>query len=378
MSILHRYLLKDLLYYFGVLLGAVTTLFLANEMFETRDEILDRRPAAADVIEYVALSIPGQVVEVLPMIGMFASLIAIGLLAKNRELLAMVATGVSFRVLARPVAVFGLLVMGLSFWLAEYVAPAARSRSDWLYRIRIKGGSMFAYTSNDGIFRKGAGGRFYVMKSFDGTERRMIRPTILDVNEDGSGLAQRIEAESARFIAANETDRRQYWEFEKAERWVFEPEGVRVEVFDAPLRVEMEEKLDSFLGREKPPETMDYGELREFCDILELQGDLVQLPRYLTSLHSKLALPFSSLVLAIGGFAVSADPRKRSFVVTVSTGLAIAVGFYLFNEGMLRLGRSGALMPALGLISAPAAAWAPVALFGAIVLERMRGLSMVR
>jgi len=51
----------------------------------------------SDALLYTALTLPGRVLELTPTSALLGSIIALGLLAKNLELLAMRASGISIR-----------------------------------------------------------------------------------------------------------------------------------------------------------------------------------------------------------------------------------------------------------------------------------------
>ncbi len=370
MKILERYLLKELFTYFVLFLGVLGALLLAKEMYDTRDEILEEEPALADVAEYILLSLPAQVAEAIPLVAMFAVLFAIGFMAKNNEIRAMIAAGVSYGRLTAPVLVFGLSVTVGAFWFSEAIVPQAQNRAQYIFDVRIKGENRFAFTSNDEIFRKGEGRLFYVMASFDGADRTMRHPSILKKGADGRGVDQRIEARQGRLIGPGPNGG-QLWELEGAEVWNFGPEGaVSVERRDGPLRVELEAKLDEFLQREKSPEEMGLAELSQFCAILRRQGARAQLARFGTALHGKFAVPLAVTLLTLIGFAIASDLQVRRFVLAFSVGLAFAIAYYVLREASADLGRGGLVPPSV-------AAWAPVALYGAIAGRLWRRLNTV-
>ncbi|MBI1783531.1 LptF/LptG family permease [Candidatus Sumerlaeota bacterium] len=377
MKLLTRYLLKELFYYFLIIMGIFAVIILAKEMYDTRDEILDEKPAMIDVAQYIMLRMPQNLTDAIPLVSMFAVLFTIGLMAKNREIIAMVGAGVSFHFLLVPVAIYGLTISATSFILTEFVNPITQNQSDYIYEVVIKKGNAKKFGSNDDIFRKGAGERFYIMANFNSADKTMTRPSILDLNKDGTGIAQRIEARSAK-IVAGEDGKTRYWEFEKAQRWTFGPDGkVSIERFDQPLRIQMEEKLESFFSKEKNPEEMKIEELRDYCDILQHQKGNAALPKYQTYLNAKFALPLSCLLLALIGFAIAADLQNRRFVLVFTAGLGFGMLYYLGREAFLGMGKSGFLSHVIGDTGPAVAAWTMPLLFAAIAIVLVRRLTVV-
>jgi lipopolysaccharide export LptBFGC system permease protein LptF len=256
------------------------------------------------------------------------------------------------------------------FVLAEYIAPDALERARFLYEVRIKGENQFVFTSNDEIFRKGEGNRFYIMANFDGARKVMTRPTILDRNPAKNSLAQRIEADRAVYIEGGEGGEH-FWEFQGTQRWTFQDDGtVKIEKFTVPLRIKMEENLESFLSREKRPAEMRPSVLSDYCAILERQGGGPQLARYRTSLHGKFSLPFACLLLSLIGFAVAADLHVRRFVLAFSAGLVFGIVYYLLREALLGMGKRDLIPPLV-------AAWASVGVFGLLATGLLYRLGTV-
>jgi lipopolysaccharide export system permease protein len=369
MKILYRYILRELFYTFAVILFLFCVIFIAYEVYGTRDEILEDNPAVVDVLKYIAMVVPAELLEILPLIAMFSVLFSMGLLAKNKEILAMVATGVNFSTLAIPVALFGAAIGIVAFLLAADIAPAAKNHGRFLLEVKIKGGNLYAFTGNDEIFRKGEGERFYIMANFDSLSNVMTAPTIFEKNEDGNGLRQRMEARRARFVESNEAC--EVWEFEGLRHWTFSPDGGFDFVqHDQPHRLVLEEKLGSFLSREKKPDEMTATELRDYATVLKRQGGGPRMPIYLTAFHAIFTVPVTVVLLALIGYATAVDLKTRNFILAFSIGLLFGLGFYFMRMALHGMGGRD-LLPAFW------AAWAPCALFACITTILLRRLQQV-
>lgn len=370
MKILYRYILRELFYYFAVILFIFSVVFVAYQIYDTRDEILNEDPPIVDVVKYIFMVIPAEIADVLPLIAMFSVLFSMGLLAKNKEVLAMIAMGVNFNRLAIPVAVFGCVVGAGAFVLTARIAPAAKNYAQYLYEVKIKGENQYAFTGNDELFRKGEGQRFYIMANFDRATNVMTEPTIFVKNEDGKGLKERLEARMARHIESPGTGR-EIWEFEGLQRWTFGADGAfDYERFDTPQRIELEEQLGSFLSREKRPEEMTAEELRDYAVVLERQGGGPRLPVYMTAFHYVFTVPVTCLLLALIGYATAVDLKTRNFVLAFSIGLAFGLGFFVIRTTLTGMGGRN-LLPAFW------AAWAPCALAAFLTFGLLQRLQRV-
>jgi len=85
------------------------------------------------ILKWLAYHVPGVVVQVLPMALVTGTTVFFGRLAAEGGLLAIQAGGISFRRLALPAIVLGLVAAAVGLWLNEYVAPAtnAQVRTIW-------------------------------------------------------------------------------------------------------------------------------------------------------------------------------------------------------------------------------------------------------
>lgn len=368
MKILNRYLLKELFYYFGLFLLLFSAILIAKEIYDTRDEILDEGPSAWVVVQYILLALPAQIVEAMPLLALFSALFSIGLLSKNREILAMVSIGVTFRRLAIPVAIFGTAVGLLTFFMSAELTPAAQSRARYLYEVEIKGENIYTFSGDDDVFTPGEANRVYIMANFDREEMVMSHPTILLKSSDRSGLQERIEAVEGHYAGEAESGA-DLWEFTQMQRWRFGEDGsVQWEEFDEPYQLELEHELASFLARKKRPDEMNLGELMQFISVLRRQEGQARLPVFRTAFLSKLTLPLVCVLLSLVGFAAAADLKTPNFMFAFSYGLGLGICFYLLREGLGGLGRGAVLPPML-------AAWGPAIIFMAVVaglLQRLR------
>ncbi len=75
------------------------------------------------LLEYLALSVPGKVVEFLPLAVLLGSMLSLGSLASNSEFIAMQASGITLQRMLGGVLQAALLVALVGFLLADWVLP---------------------------------------------------------------------------------------------------------------------------------------------------------------------------------------------------------------------------------------------------------------
>ena len=79
------------------------------------------------VIQFVALRAPGKLVEFLPLAVLLGSMLSLGALAGNSEIIAMQASGLSLARLMGSVIQAALILAALSFLLADWVVPLSET-----------------------------------------------------------------------------------------------------------------------------------------------------------------------------------------------------------------------------------------------------------
>jgi lipopolysaccharide export system permease protein len=366
MKIISRYLFKHIVHYAGLFLLLCIAIMVVYEVFDTREEFLAESLPVGSIVLFLIYTIPSSVTLTLPMVGLLGSMMAYGLLAKHREILAMTAAGLSHRGLAIPPLLFGVCLSLFALWFNETVVPAATARANYLEKVTISGKSETVFTKQRNLFVKGIGSRFYFMQEYLPGRGEMVYPTILELSPNGGMIAERIEAERARLTI--DPSGRQFWEFVGAEQWRYAGDGTLASYqrYDGPFLLPMEDDLDKFLSKNKKPEEMNLAELIDYVTLLRNRGG-EKVDRYATSMHKKMAFPVCCLLMSLLGFVCVLDLHARHFVRGVLTGLGVAMGYYVVDALMSSLGDDGIVAPAI-------AGWTPVAIFALVILLRMHRL----
>ncbi|TKB58962.1 MAG: LPS export ABC transporter permease LptF [Nitrospira sp.] len=122
-TLLDRYIFTELLSPFSVSLGALCFVMLTRELLRLVELLVSKGVGIVAVLQVFAHLMPSFLVLTLPIAGIIASITAFGRLSFDKELVAMQTAGLSLVRLARPVALFALLVFGLTLWLAQWGQP---------------------------------------------------------------------------------------------------------------------------------------------------------------------------------------------------------------------------------------------------------------
>ena len=125
--IINRYIIRNI--HLGTLLALLVLVSLS--MFFIFVSQLDNLGKGdyglLQVIEHVVLRLPGKLVEFLPLAVLLGSILSLGALASNSEVIAMQASGVSMKRLLGSVLQAALVVALLGFLLADWVVPVSET-----------------------------------------------------------------------------------------------------------------------------------------------------------------------------------------------------------------------------------------------------------
>lgn len=345
MKILDRYLgrsfLRSWLSVNLVLAGLLSFLELARQL----DHIGEGRYRLTDALFYVALTLPGRMLDLAPTSALLGSMVALGLLAKNLELLALRVSGISIQrvgwAFARP-AVLTLLALLLG---AQFIIPSLEQTA-WTLRET-------ALTESGTLLPRGG---FWTRD-----ERRFINLRI--ARDDGIQAADIYEFDDRGRLTGSIHARETHIGTEG--NWALSDVKQKVISERGGLSREMPQLiLPDLLTREQaaalalPPQTLSISELFNMIANLQRRGQ--NAGRYRLTLWQKLNLPLmTAAMIMISLPFISGPARGTGLGWRIMTGTIIGVAFFFLNQ---ILGYTGLILqispvwttvlPGLGLLAA--------------------------
>jgi len=126
--ILSRYIGRRLILMITIILVIIVTLSLTFELMEEGDNIAGRTDQLIPAISrYIALRLPEVTAELLPFATLIGTVIAIGLLLRHNEIVAIWNSGISALGIMRAVIPVGLLIVVIQIALDDQVVPPTRA-----------------------------------------------------------------------------------------------------------------------------------------------------------------------------------------------------------------------------------------------------------
>ena len=121
--IINRYILRNIFSGTASALLLLVGLALFFTFVRELDDLGKNGYGIRQVLGYIALSVPGKVVEFLPLAVLLGSMLSLGSLASNSELIAMQASGITLQRMLGAVLQAGLIIALVGFLLADWVLP---------------------------------------------------------------------------------------------------------------------------------------------------------------------------------------------------------------------------------------------------------------
>jgi LPS export ABC transporter permease LptF/LPS export ABC transporter permease LptG len=343
------YILRTFFYYFILLLGGFLVIFDAFTLFDLLGDIARNHAPIGVVVNYFRFLVPLMVYQLAPLAALVGTLVTLGMLAKNNEVTAFKASGVSLYRLCLPLVLAGVLLSAGMFVLDDTYLPYANQRQDAL-RNQIKGkpAQTYFHPAHEWIF--GENTKVFNYAVFDADHDLFGGLSVFELDPDTFQLRRRIFASRARWEPSLNA-----WVLEAG--WIrdFDHGKVKSYVpFKATSLPELVEPPGYFKREVRQSYQMNWRQLSEYIRGLQQAG--FDTSRLTVQWHKKFAFPVIAAIVIF---------LSAPFAFLVGTrgavgGIALAVGITIFYWAIAALfeamGAAGQLPPLL-------AGWSPDAIF---------------
>ena len=360
LPILDAYLLREMLGPFGFALGAFLLFWAVNIFFLAADYIINQHAPLFLTLRFVVFRMPQCIPMAFPFAALFASLLAMGRLMGDNEIIAMRTAGISVLRIALAPLVFGVIMFVVAYSTNEWIAPVSVDLSTRsFYQIIYHTNSLPIETQ---FFRKDpdTGNVFFVtqvapdMKTMEDVQ--IFKPAKYGPWNE-TLQAKSASVRDGLLVLHDVIDTR------------FNNDGFvsnQQHVKDISVGLPLGETAAQFMSSvNNDPWTMNSKSLRTQVNALESQGiGGTALGNLQIQLADKLAWPFASLVGVLIAVPLAMRFGKRGRMLGIALALILFFVYYLMTSAASAFGRNGAIDPFL-------AAWLPniiVGSAGAILL----------
>jgi lipopolysaccharide export system permease protein len=351
MRILSRYITREFLKFLFLWIAIFFLIFFVVELFERINVIIVHKAPLYLLLEYFLYTTPLFLSQTLPFSTLLAALITLGLLARNNEVVAMKAHGVSTYRIMVPLLVLAALVTAFIFLSNETIVPYSARKARYIWSVKIKGEEERGFFKLNKIWYRGEN-IIYNIHLLE-PKQDILKGVTIYRFDDLFNLRQRVDAREAQWNGEG-------WTFYQVAIRDFLPGGeVSTESY-AERDIPVPERPEDFKRGMKDPEEMTYRELKEY--VQELASEGYDPTRYVVDLHHKVAFPFLTLIMVLMGSPLAlAASHGRGGGIAQGVGISIVIGFVYWVAFAISvaMGHSGTFPPFV-------AAWAPNVFFGLI------------
>jgi lipopolysaccharide export system permease protein len=308
-------------FYSIILIISISIVFDINEnlaKFTTNNA-----PLRAIVFDYYANFVPYFANLFSPLFVFIAVIFFTSKLAGNSEVIAMLASGMSFKRLLRPYMISAAIIAGLNFYLGAYVIPKGnviRQNFESLY----KSSNRKKTSATNVQLQVGKGVIAYISQYDD--RNKTGYGFFLDKFEDKK-LVSHMTANVIKYDTIS--DSRYHW---KAYNYKIRSlEGMR-EKITSGIEIDtmiMMEPMDLIFSKGQQ-ETFTSPELKRYISKQQERGSS-NVVQYEVEYHKRIATCFASFILTIIGASLSARKRKGGMGLYLGIGLALSFSYILLQ-----------------------------------------------
>ena len=335
MRIVHKYLTKELLKFFCIVLTTGAGIYLTVDFFEKIDNFLEANLPLSRVLVFFGLRIPFVVGQVTPVGVLLAVLIVFGLMVKNNEMVALKSAGVSILYVFKPVFVLGLIFAALLFSLSEVLVPITMGGANEIWKNEVKKETAVTRRKKN-IWIKG--NRTIVHVKYFRPSDKTIFGVTLNYFDKSFRLIKRVDAQKGVYSGGK-------WNLFRVIQQDLMKDGKSYKVSHRAESLVNLEFLPEDLNRAvKKREEMSYVELSEYIREVEEEG--YDATSYRVDLNAKIAFPFVCVIMSVVGTGLALRRgKKEGLAVSVFYGLGMAFLYWILYSFCLSLGYGGMLPP---------------------------------
>jgi len=338
MKIIPRYILRHFFPIFTLALFSFVGLYLIIDFFEKVDDLLEKHVDLMDSCLYFLYKIPFIATQGIPMSVLLAALIALGILNRNRELIAMKAAGISGTYYASPILMAALVLSVIHFGVGETLARSASQKAQEIWQENVKHRKSSISWGHENLWFHGKD-VIYEIRFYD-PKNKTLENVSLFYLDPSFKLTQRLDA------------RRIYW---KDSQWVAE-EGLLL-TFTGPdtdqrmfseKTLDLHESPEDFASFESVPEELDFFSLYRY--VARIRQDGYSATPYEVELQLRLAFPLTAFILSLLGITIALRQGHHGGIA-VGTGIAVlTASIYLaVLQTGCALATAGILPPLVGV-----------------------------
>ena len=323
---------------FTLALTGFVGIYLVVDFFERADSMFNNHLTFREIYTYFLCKIPLIITQGIPMSAILGAIIAIGIMKRNRELIAMETAGVNPRYYVAPVAIAAVVLSVFHFCVAEFAARPLDRLLDETWAVRVEHRKPAVWMNPENMWFRDEN-TIYQIRLYDRAKNVMQLASIFFL-DSRFRLVQRVDARSITWTNPG-------WLAQDGLMIVFRDGGTDQQWFDKkPLNLKV--TPSDFKAGETAPHNLSWKELHRY--VRRIEGEGFTSTPYRVDLHMRFASPFATLVLTLLGVLVALRQKIHEGIAAgVGISLVVAFAFVAISNIGSSLASAGSLPPFLGV-----------------------------
>lgn len=331
MGLLQRYIAKTILTSTFLVLLILLGLYTFMDFIAELEDLGKGSYQLMEAASYILFSMPKRIYELLPIAALLGSVLGLGNLASQSELVAMRAAGVSVQQINKAVMIVAICLMVVAVFVGEVLRPPLEQRAREIQSIAQTGtvsfGSQQGFWTRDGLHFNHVrtiqpNGHFSDISiyEFDKEHRLRVATKAKEAYYEGSA-----------------------WELTDAVQSVISEQGVQVNtIAHARWRSQLSPKMVDIVL--VPPEFLPLWSLLDYIHYLKDNHQAAA--QYEIAFWMKIMMPITSAVMVFLAVPfVFGSMRSASMGGRILVGSLVGIGFYLLNQSFQHIGIVFGLLP---------------------------------
>jgi len=354
MGLLQRYIAKTILASTFLVLLVLLGLYTFMDFIAELDDLGKGQYQLLDIFSYLALSMPKRAYELLPIAALLGSVLGLGNLASQSELVAMRAAGVSIQQINKAVMIVALCLMMVALFIGEVIRPPAEQKAREIQSMAQTG--TVGSRSEHGFWTR------------DGLHFNHIQKILPDGRFSGISIYEFDEQNRLRIITqAKEAEYSdENWTLTDVIQSTLDESGVKVRAVEhARWKSQLNPGMVNIVV--VPPEFLPVWGLMEYISYLKTNYQAVE--QYQMAFWMKVMMPLSSAVMVFLAVPFVFGPLRSSPIGgRILAGALVGIAFHLINQSFQHIGLVFGVLPWLSA-AVPTALFA---LLGWYFMKRIR------
>lgn len=337
MSIIDRYLTKETIKYFCIIIAAIIGIYIVVDFFDETDIFFESGLSFPKAFFCFISKMP--IAQFIPLGFLLAILVTFGLMSKNNEVVALKSGGISIYYLLRSILLMGVVFFFITIFLSEVIVPITQNKVDKIWAQANRKKHAVALKEKD-IWIKG----YHLISHIEyfDSSKKTIHGITLYFFDDNFRMVRRIDCEKGVFLYKGN------WTLYGIIEQKLDKNNSKIS-FHKQLVEHLDISPEDIGIVAVKSEAMSAAELFKYVKKIESEG--YDATSYRTDFYAKLSFPFISIIMCFVGTGIAFRLKvKESLPVNIVYGICAAFAYWVFFGFCISLGEGGILNPLIAAL----------------------------